>query len=161
MRPLLSLTALITTAAVVACRPDRPTAALPGPQFAHVQDLDGTPDLIVDAQRLKDSWVVYDQTFSATLCSVVEGDVQPGDHRVLRFTVTTPNIGDADVFVGNPLDHVAANDGLLSSPPATTTSIFAITPRTSYSMRRPATPGGRQSAVSACSTSRRGRLTAA
>ena len=112
MRPLLSLTALITTAAVVACRPDRPTAALPGLQFAHVQDLDGTPDLIVDAQRLKDSWVVYDQTFSATLCSVIEGDVQPGDHRVLRSTVTTPNIGDADVFVGNPLDHVAANDGL-------------------------------------------------
>src|SRR2546427_10535212 len=45
-------------------------------------------------------------------CSVIEGGVQAGDHRVLRFTVTTPNIGDADVFLGNPLDHVAANDGL-------------------------------------------------
>ncbi len=83
-----------------------------GPQFAHVQDLGGTPDLIVDAKRLADSWVVYDQTFASTLCSVIEGDVQPGDHRVLRFTVSTPNIGDADVFIGNPLDHVAAHDGL-------------------------------------------------
>jgi len=93
---------------------DRPAGPgqLPPPAYDHVQDLDGTPDLIVDAKRLATSWVVYDQTFAAGVCSVVEGDVQPGDHRVLRFTVTTPNIGDADVFVGNPLDHVAANDGL-------------------------------------------------
>jgi hypothetical protein len=43
---------------------------------------------------------------------VVEGGVTPAVHRVLRFTVSTPNIGNADVFIGNPSDHVRANDGL-------------------------------------------------
>src|SRR5213594_956834 len=105
---------LVAALTLAACGgTDRANVAAPAPpQFAHVQDLQGTPDLIVDAKRLATSWVVYDQTFAAGVCSVVEGDVQPGDHRVLRFTVTTPNIGDADVFVGNPLDHVAGNDGL-------------------------------------------------
>ena len=102
---------LAAAAALSACGPtDR--RAVSGPQFDHVQDLDGTPDLIVDGQRLADSWVVYDQTFSTTACSVVEGGVAPGEHRVLRFTVTTPNIGDADIFIGDPNVHVAANDGL-------------------------------------------------
>src|SRR5207245_10146859 len=88
-------------------------AAVPsGPQFAHDQDLVGTPDLIVDAQRLADSWVIYDQNLPSTLCSVQEGGVTPGVRRVLRFTVTTPNIGNADVFIGDPLEHVANNDGL-------------------------------------------------
>jgi hypothetical protein len=81
------------------------SAALGAPAFAHVQDLDGVPDLIVDGKRLADSWVVYDETFDPGLCSVVEGDVTPGDHRVLRFTVTTPNVGTADVFIGDPRHH--------------------------------------------------------
>ena len=83
------------------------------PEFAHVQDLDGMPDLIVDTARLAHSWVIYDQDLDKRdHCGAVEGGVTPGVHRVLRFTVTTPNIGDADVFVGNPLDHVLARDGL-------------------------------------------------
>ncbi len=107
---LLAMTCLITFGALAACVPDRPTApSLPGPQYAHVQDLDGTPDLIVDAKRLADSWVVYDETFDAGVCSVVEGGVLAGEHRVVRFTVTTPNIGDADVFVGDPLAHMDPN----------------------------------------------------
>ncbi len=79
-------------------------AVAPGP------DLDGVPDLIVDSKRLNRTWVIGEE--EATSCSVEEGGVTPGLHRVLRFTATTPNIGTADVFVGNPLDHVAANDGL-------------------------------------------------
>ena len=102
---------LVAALALASCaRPDR--SAVSGPQFDHVQDLVGTPDLIVDGKRLADSWVIYDQTFSATACSVVEGGVTAGDHRVLRFTVTTPNIGDADIFIGDPNAHFAANDGL-------------------------------------------------
>jgi len=31
--------------------------------------------------------------------------VPPGQHRVLRFTVTTPNIGTADVNLGDPNRH--------------------------------------------------------
>ena len=48
----------------------------------------------------------------ADFCSVIEGDVTPGTHTLLRFTVTTPNIGQGDVFIGSPLDHYLANDGL-------------------------------------------------
>jgi len=105
------ITALAGAFALAACRPDRPAGPgpLPPPMLAHVQDLEGTPDLIVDAKRLADSWVVYDQTFDAGVCSVIEGGVLAGEHRVLRFTVTTPNIGDADVFVGDPLAHMDPN----------------------------------------------------
>ncbi|HEY6853381.1 MAG TPA: hypothetical protein VI139_03985 [Gemmatimonadales bacterium] len=67
------VTGLIVVAALAACRSDQSTVAPPAPSFSHVQDLDGTPDLIVDSKRLADSWVVYDQTFDAGVCSVVEG----------------------------------------------------------------------------------------
>ena len=90
--------------------PGPPTVA---PAFASsggIPDLDGVPDLTVDAKKLARSWVIRDE--EATQCAVLEGGVTPGVHRVLRFTATTPNIGTADVYVGNPLDHVAANDGL-------------------------------------------------
>lgn len=70
------------------------------------------PDLIVREDLLKEQWVVRSETFSATACSVIEGGVQPGEHRVLRFTVTTPNIGSADINLGDPNAHVAAGDGL-------------------------------------------------
>jgi hypothetical protein len=75
-------------------------------------DLTGSPNLVVDAKTLQNHWIVRDEDFSATACSVIEGDVQPGPHRVLRFTVSTPNIGDADIFIGDPNAHFAANDGL-------------------------------------------------
>jgi hypothetical protein len=86
-------------------------ARVSGPRFAVTPgpDLDGLPDLIVDAKRLARTWGIGEE--EATSCTVQEGGVTPGLHRVLRFTATTPNIGTADVFVGNPLDHVAANDG--------------------------------------------------
>lgn len=50
-----------------------------------------------------------DEQLSLSFCSVVEGGVQPGYRRLLRFTVTTPNVGSADVFVGNPGDHMDPN----------------------------------------------------
>lgn len=73
-------------------------------------DLDGLPDLTVDAKRLAHSWMIRQE--DASDCAVIEGGVSPGTHRVLRFTATTPNVGTADVFVGDPLEHVAANDGM-------------------------------------------------
>jgi hypothetical protein len=75
-------------------------------------DLIGTPDLVVDTNLLSSQWVVRDEKLAATFCSVIEGGVTPGLRRLIRFTVSTPNIGDADLFVGDPNDHVAANDGL-------------------------------------------------
>jgi hypothetical protein len=75
-------------------------------------DLDGTPDLLVRKDMLGGQWVVRTETLSPNACSVVEGDVTPGDRLLVRFTVGIANIGDADVYIGNPQDHVDANDGL-------------------------------------------------
>lgn len=75
-------------------------------------DLVGTPDLVVDSKMLGSQWVVRDENLGANFCSVIEGDVTPGLRRLVRFTVMTPNIGDADLFVGDPNEHIAANDGL-------------------------------------------------
>lgn len=88
---------------------DRPRAQAAGNTNL---DLVGTPDLIVDTNLLASQWVVRDEKLAADACSVIEGGVTPGLRRLIRFTVSTPNLGDADLFVGDPNDHVAAGDGL-------------------------------------------------
>src|SRR5262245_4661401 len=70
------------------------------------------PDLIVDQAALRQHWVVRNENLPADACSVEEGGITPGQHVLLRFTVATPNIGDADLAIGDPNVHVAANDGL-------------------------------------------------
>jgi hypothetical protein len=75
-------------------------------------DTIGTPDLIVDEKSTENKWRIKTENLPANFCSVIEGDVSPGEHRLLRFTVTTPNIGDADVYIGDPDAHYAADDGL-------------------------------------------------
>lgn len=70
------------------------------------------PDLIVDQGRLLQNWVVRIEDLPSTFCSVQEGGVTPGERKLLRFTVSTPNIGDADLNLGDPNAHVAAGDGL-------------------------------------------------
>ena len=81
------------------------------PVTAESRKLTG-PDLIVREDLIRQQWVVRDETLSATACSVIEGEVTPGVRRLLRFTVMTPNIGDTDIALGDPNDHVAADDGL-------------------------------------------------
>lgn len=75
-------------------------------------DLEGTPDLIVREDVLGHQWVVREENLAASFCSVQEGGVTPGLRKLVRFTVMTPNIGDADIFVGDPNDHFEAGDGL-------------------------------------------------
>lgn len=78
-------------------------------------DTVGLPDLIVDSKATQQNWLVRVEDLPANFCSVQEGGVTPGTHTVLRFTVTTPNIGDADVFIGSPLKHMDPNgDGNFS-----------------------------------------------
>lgn len=74
-------------------------------------DETGLPDLILSPDLGK-QWVVRDENLKASFCSVQEGGVTPGYHKLIRFTVSTPNIGDADINLGDPNVHVAANDGL-------------------------------------------------
>lgn len=70
------------------------------------------PNLVVRSDVLGSQWVVRDENLSPNACSVEEGGVTPGLRRLVRFTVMTPNIGNQDISVGDPNDHVAAGDGL-------------------------------------------------
>jgi hypothetical protein len=72
----------------------------------------GKPDLIVDQKRLLQNWVVRDEKLGANACSVQEGGITPGEHRLVRFTVSTPNVGTADLVVGDPNVHFNNGDGL-------------------------------------------------
>jgi hypothetical protein len=93
--------------------PDAPTAATQ-PDVQSVRDRNTVntallPDLTVDARATQQNWLVRVEDFPANFCSVQEGGLNAGTHRVLRFTVTTPNIGKGDVFVGSPLAHMDPN----------------------------------------------------
>src|SRR5882724_8592947 len=103
MKKWLALSSLLCLAAGITFTLHRAKAS-PGPK--------PKPDLIVDQKRLLQNWVVRDENLPASFCSVQEGGVTPGDRLLLRFTVSTPNIGTADVNLGDPNEHIAAGDGL-------------------------------------------------
>jgi hypothetical protein len=93
------------------------TAAALGPRMSATRASSsslqpGLPDLIVRSDVLRDHWLVRVEDLPATFCSVEEGGITPGTHTLIRFTVTTPNIGTADINVGDPNEHIAAGDGL-------------------------------------------------
>lgn len=89
---LVSAAGLLTTGSVVAQL--GPCAVPTGPL---------RPDLIVDAALLKAQMIVTQETFGPDSCTVREGCVTaPGTHLVLRFTSSTPNIGQTDLVIGNP-----------------------------------------------------------
>jgi hypothetical protein len=108
----LTASMLVLTACSGVDRPTSlrvPATSLKSSGVPYTGDL---PDMIVDAKATQNNWINRVEDLPADACSVEEGGITPGEHNILRFTVTTPNIGKGDVFVGNPLDHVAANDGL-------------------------------------------------
>jgi hypothetical protein len=115
MRKLITIGTFVVIAGAAGCAADRPTTTLvdrheAGPMFSSgVPDLVGLPDLIVDERTTQNHWIVRVEDLPANFCSVIEGGVTPGTRTLLRFTVTTPNIGDADVFVGSPLKHMDPN----------------------------------------------------
>src|SRR5881409_3539750 len=91
--------------------------AAPRIAAAHDGDFAGAPDLIVDGKALEGSWVVYDQILKEGTCTLEEGGVLDPTvpHRVVRFTVNTPNVGDADLSLGDPAKHIDPNgDGDIS-----------------------------------------------
>ncbi len=61
------------------------------------------PDLTIDAARLASSAVVKTAVFKSTDCAVIESCVTgTGKRKLLRFDVATPNIGTADLILGDP-----------------------------------------------------------
>jgi len=115
-RATLGIVAFLTLAACSAG--DNPTtvrAPLVSLRSSGVVDTSALPDLIVDAKSTQHNWIVRVEDLPADFCSVIEGGVTPGTHTILRFTVTTPNIGNGDVFIGSPLKHMDPNgDGNFS-----------------------------------------------
>lgn len=77
----------------------------PSSSAARVGDFDGVPDIVVDVHALAKSWVVYDHTIRENACSLAEENLVSGQYRLLRFTVGTPNVGTADLFIGDPNRH--------------------------------------------------------
>lgn len=65
--------------------------------------LTGLPDLTIDGARLQSSAVVKTAVFKSNDCAVAEGCVtSTGKRKLLRFDVATPNIGTADLYLGDP-----------------------------------------------------------
>ncbi len=65
------------------------------------------PDLAVDEADLRSSAqradAIVTRNFAPDDCAIVEGCVNaPGRRRLLRFNMTTPNLGPGDVFLGDP-----------------------------------------------------------
>ncbi|HET7234008.1 MAG TPA: lysyl oxidase family protein [Longimicrobium sp.] len=86
-----------------------PRSAVAAPRGAATQDLDGTPDLVVNTATTAASWNVRVEDFVEGQCSVEEGNIPTGTHRSLRFSVLIENQGDADLYVGDPLKHMDPN----------------------------------------------------
>lgn len=67
-------------------------------------DPTGCPDLVVDPRILFYRYV-QEQTFAPEECAVVEGLVQEGVRRLLRFPTLTLNLGPGAIVIGDPYDH--------------------------------------------------------
>ncbi|MFY9572539.1 MAG: lysyl oxidase family protein, partial [Blastocatellia bacterium] len=92
---------LTLVAALCVLTPPPPVVAQLGPCAIPTGPL--RPDLIVDGALMKAQMIVTEETFGPDSCTVIEGCVDaPGTHLVLRFTSSTPNIGQADLVIGNP-----------------------------------------------------------
>jgi lysyl oxidase len=84
-------------------------------QVVPCADPRGCPDLIVDASKLAQTFIDK-ATFASTDCAVIEGEVEAGTRKLLRFNFSTPNLGPGDLFIGSPWPHIAANDGWFIYP---------------------------------------------
>lgn len=60
--------------------------------------------------------LLQERTFSRDACEVVEGCALPGDRRLLRFNLSTPNTGTADLVVGDPLVNGVPRPGFVYAP---------------------------------------------
>ena len=66
----------------------------------------GKPDVTVDADVISRTLYVERRDFAATACEVTEGCVgAPGNRRLLRFSVSIPNLGSGEVRIAPPADR--------------------------------------------------------
>lgn len=92
---------ILLSALVMALLPAGAALAQLGP--CAVQIGPKLPDLIVNRDKLAAQFHIEETEFPPNSCTVVEGCISgTGKRRLLRFTSNTPNIGEADLFVGDP-----------------------------------------------------------
>ena len=63
------------------------------------------PNLIIDGERLLTDLAIEERFFDETACELHPDEAcitSPGNRRLLRFSVETPNVGGADLVVGEP-----------------------------------------------------------
>jgi hypothetical protein len=77
---------------------DAPAADVPPPLDAPTVDAGALPNLIPVISNPQ----IQERTFAAGACEVMEGCTVAGNRRLLRFDLTTPNVGAADLYLGSP-----------------------------------------------------------
>jgi hypothetical protein len=93
-----------TPDAAVAPTPD--AAVAPVPDAAVVDPAAPLPDLMLIEQRTADDLYFEERIFDADSCAIVEGCVGgPGLRRLLRFGVSTANVGNVDFLMGDPREN--------------------------------------------------------
>lgn len=61
------------------------------------------PDLTVARRDLRTTARISEEFYETNSCDLIEGCLTvAGNRRLLRFTTTTPNVGKADLFIGDP-----------------------------------------------------------
>jgi hypothetical protein len=66
------------------------------------------PNITINAGRLQASVVYRTSQFKPTDCAIVEDCVSgPGKRSLMKFDVQTPNVGTADLYLGNPTNNPA------------------------------------------------------
>lgn len=75
------------------------------PDAAAVDAAPPLADLLVNASRASIDLAIHTRTFSASACELDPDEAcigGPGERRLLRFSIETPNVGEADLFLGAP-----------------------------------------------------------
>src|ERR1051325_9242289 len=74
--------------------------------YSYAAQTTDLPDLTIDADRLAASIDFKTKQFRSSDCTVQEGCVSAiGKRLLLRFDVATPNIGTADLVLGDPRER--------------------------------------------------------
>jgi hypothetical protein len=117
---------------------DAPAADVPPPLDAPTVDAGALPNLIPVISNPQ----IQERTFAAGACEVMEGCTVAGNRRLLRFDLTTPNVGAADLIaqlllgfthrvptVGEGVKHRLLAGGARRTPHATARRPTAATSR--------------------------------
>jgi len=88
---------------------DAPAVDVPGSLDAAASDAAGSVDAaasdggpLPNLTPVIQNTQIQERTFGASSCEVTEGCTVAGSRRLLRFDLLTPNIGEADLYLGAP-----------------------------------------------------------